>query len=142
MCNVSHSFKFCTCAKEDKGPGAPGSKLPEYTWWLSRFTGPDDSGIMGSIVGPSSDLGEGLTVAAVIDVLHSGHGFDFPYFPAENDSLRISISGKDKGYRYMSFLYQKGNWTEGMNAPFTTRSEELAKGNVFKGNDPKKGTAL
>ena len=131
MCNVKEDFKFCTCQHKDTAPGEPGSKLPEYIWRLNRFIGSEDNGIMGSITAPSADMGEGLTIETVIRVLQSGNGFDFPYSPAENDCLAISRSVKSS-YAYMSFLYKDGKWEEGMNPPFTTKSEEIANGEVFK----------
>jgi len=105
--------------------------MPEYSWYLTRFAGINNDGPVGSIVGPSADLGEGLTVQSVLEVLNSGNAFDFGYTPAENDSLRISRSVKNSYYQYMSFLYKNGQWSVGMNPPFKTMSEDVAKGNVF-----------
>jgi hypothetical protein len=130
MCTVQHGFKFCTCEKNELDK--PGSKIPEYTWHLTRFAGIDQDGPMGSIVAPSRELGEGFTVQNILQVLNSGTGFDFTYFPADKDCLQISRSAKDSGYEYMSFLYQNGAWSEGMNPPFTTKIEEISKGGIFK----------
>ena len=130
MCTVQHGFKFCTCEKNESDK--PGNKLPEYTWQLARFAGINHDGPVGSIVGPSGDLGQGLTVQNILQVLNSGTGFDFAYSPADKDCLRIIRSVKDSGHQYMSFLYQNGAWSEGMNPPFTTKTEGIAEGGIFK----------
>ena len=148
MCEVHDGFKFCTCTVAATGesgaatgePGAanataaaatgePGAKLPDYQWYLTRFIAIEDTGIMGSIVAPSRDLGKGLTREKVLDVLNSGKGFDFEYSPSEQDSLRISRSAKNE-YAYMSFLYQDGQWIEGMHPTFTTKSETISSGKI------------
>lgn len=87
---------------------------------------------MGSIVGPAADLGQGLTVHNVLQILNSGDAFDFTYSPEENDSLNISLSDRKEGYVYMSFLYKAGQWSPGMHSPFSTKTEEIASGNVFR----------
>ncbi|HWK03530.1 MAG TPA: hypothetical protein VNS58_07855 [Puia sp.] len=128
MCNVTEGFRFCTCVE---GKGGTGSEMPDYQWHLTRFIGTDENGPMGSIVAPSRDMGEGLTLQTVLEILNGGHAFDFAYSPAEKDSLRISRSAEGSYYEYMSLLYEEGQWREGMNPPFTTEMEEIASGQVF-----------
>lgn len=127
MCEVHDGFRFCTCTV-----AATDAKLPEYQWYLTRFIAIEDIGIMGSIVAPSRDLGKGLTLQNVLDVLNSGKGFDFEYSPSEQDCLRISRSAKNE-YAYMSFLYQDGQWIEGMHPTFTTKSEVISSGGIGAG---------
>jgi len=129
MCEITEGFKFCTCGSD---VDEPGPDKAEYIWRLTRFIGVDDDGPVGSIVGPSEDLGKGLTVPNVLRILNSGDGFDFAYTPVEKDALMISRAVKGAYRGYMSFIYIEGQWLEGMNPPFTTKTEELAKGNVFK----------
>jgi hypothetical protein len=105
--------------------------MPDYQWHLTRYIGTDENGPMGSIVAPSRDLGEGLTLRTVLGILNGGHAFDFAYSPVEKDSLRISRSANGSYYEYMSLLYEGGQWREGMNNVFTTMTEEVAKGQVF-----------
>lgn len=120
MCNSNQGFKFCTC--EDIS-GA------EYTWRLTRYLGHNEHGPVGSIVAPARDLGQGLTSERLLALLNEGKAFDFDYSPAERDSIRFHRAVKD-GHWYMSFLYQDGRWTEGMNPVFTSINEEIAKGTV------------
>ena len=128
MCEVEHGFKFCTCTAAAATTAAP-AKLPDYRWSLVRYAGTEDIGIMGSIVGPSADLGKGLTRQNVLDVLNNGNGFDFEYSPAEQDCLRIDYSTA-REYAYMSFLYENGQWIEGMHPPFTTKLEAISSGKI------------
>ena len=128
MCNVTEEFRFCTCLE---GKGGTGSEMPDYKWYLTRFIEIDENGPMGSIVAPSRDMGEGLTLQTVLGILNGDHAFDFAYSPAEDDCLRITRSAKDSYYQYMSLLYKNGQWEEGMNPPFTAKLEEIAKGDVF-----------
>jgi hypothetical protein len=132
MCNTNTGIRFCTCLTKEDAPAKTGSKLGNYKWHLTRFKGLDDSGIMGSIVGPSSDLGQGLSAEAILRVLNEGSSFDFAYQPEEKDCLRLTSAVPGSYYEYMSFLYDGHQWIQGMNPPFTTRSEEIAKGDVFK----------
>ena len=133
MCDVQHGFKFCTCtvgaAATAGSAAAEPAKLPEYQWSLVRFAGTEDIGIMGSIVGPSADLGKGLTSQNVLDVLNEGNGSDFEYSPFEQDCLRIDRRTPGE-YSYMSFLYEDGQWIEGMHPPFTTKLEAISSGKI------------
>lgn len=129
MCNVTHGFKFCTCETGEKS----GSPLPEYKWQLTRYAGKIENGPVGSIIGPSADLGEGLTEEAILEVLNSGEAFDFAYQPAEDDSLNVSYKpGNSQFYGYSSFIFKSGSWTTGMNPPFVSKLEWIARGDVFK----------
>lgn len=128
MCNVTEGFRFCTCLE---GKGGTGSEMPDYQWHLTRYIGTDENGPMGSIIGPSRDLGEGLTLPAVLGILNGGHAFDFAYSPAEKDSLRINKSANGSYHGYMSLLYVDGQWKEGMNDVFKTETENIASGKVF-----------
>lgn len=120
MCNIDQGLKFCTC--EDISEA-------EYTWRLTRYLGKDENGPVGSIVGPADDLGNGLTSERILSFLNGGKAFDFEYMPLEKDSIRFHRKAKD-GYWYMSFLYEDGQWVEGMNPVFTSVTEEIAKGKV------------
>lgn len=82
-------------------------------------------------MGPSADLGKGITIQNVLDVLNSGNGFDFDYSPEENDSFGISLSDRSSGYQYMSFLFKEKKWSIGQHSPFSTKTEEIAQGQVL-----------
>jgi len=128
MCNVTEGFRFCTCLE---GKGGTGREMPDYQWHLTRYMGTDENGPMGSIIGPSRDLGQGLTLAAVLGILHGGEAFDVPYTPVEKDCLRISKSANGSYYGYMSLLFSNGQWEAGMNDVFRTKTENIASGQVF-----------
>jgi hypothetical protein len=134
MCTTNAGIKFCTCSNKESGADKPNETIAAYKWRLTRFRGLDDSGKMGSIIGPSQDLGHGLTAEAVLKVLNAGNCFDFDYSPEVNDSLQLSRSANKSDYAYMSFLYDGMQWVQGMNPPFTTISEELGKGGISKGS--------
>ena len=119
MCKPSNNFKFCTCSSTDN------LSETEYVWELTRYISNYDSWIMGTIIMPVEDLGQGVTLFSVLASLNSNiNPFDFEYNPLEKDSLDISNGNMG----YFKVIYEKGVWQEGENDGFSTKVKTINKG--------------
>jgi hypothetical protein len=127
MCDFSTGFKFCTC--EDFKQNT--TDIP-YIWQLTRWLGNKETNMMGSIIGPSDSLGDGLTIELVLEKLNTGNCFDFEYIPQENDQLQINYTNSENEYSYMSVKYNHREWKEGMNSKFTSITKKLNEGYIRK----------
>lgn len=132
MCTPKQQFLFCTCKDKNK-PSTTGDLLPYYSWTLRRALTEKKRLIMGKIILPKEDLGEGITLATILAQLNTqSHNFDFSYEPQERDSLRISFDNKKGASNYFRIAYQQGQWIEGSAPSFGSSSEELATGHLLK----------
>lgn len=127
MCDFSTGFKFCTC--EDFNQNT--TDIP-YIWQLTRWLGSKETNMMGSILGPSNSLADGLTIELVLEKLNTGNCFDFEYIPQENDQLQINYTNSENEYSYMSVKYNHREWKEGMNSKFTSITKKLNEGYIIK----------
>lgn len=108
MCDQSDKITLCTCDDDNEAAATIG---PRLTWHLWRRAG--SSGIVGRMVRPSNDLGDGVTFEAVLHALNSGNPFDFDYLPADGDSLTIRSTANESVF--MTFDYSNERWSEGVN---------------------------
>lgn len=132
MCTSGDSYLFCSCTGVNRRPENTRS-IPNYTWELTRYLGENNRGLMGKILPPIRDLDNGITVEAILEQLNtSTTSFDFEYIPSERDCLNISIPHPTERLRYFRIIYLNGNWEEGGNNIFTSKTEMIAEGKIRK----------
>lgn len=140
MCRFDQGFILCTCAPPGQKPvvhnkksrrhkknGTPAEEPTEYLWSLHRYIGPSEDYMLGLYRFPSADIGEGLTAEWVLMNLNLRNCFDFEYTPAEKDCLRMR---SEKFGQYLAFLYEGGEWKEGVHDPFLVDEHLLFHGDV------------
>ena len=132
MCESIDKYIFCTCAPGTGAARMGAKKLPDHSWRLARFIKEEWSGMMGRVMMPRKDLGEGITEDQLLAQLNGGQLFDFDYQPQEMDQLTIWHKWAKSGSSRISLLYTDGSWAPGMHPAFSTISEELHNGKVFK----------
>ncbi len=138
MCDFTKGLKFCTCdpakgeivhnKKSRRNKDAAGSLPKEYVWRLDRYITTVDNGMIGSMIMPRENLGDGLTEEWVLMHLNLENCFDFDYLPEEGDILTINLSGD--GYSYMSFIFKQEKWVADIYIDFGTVLEEHNRGVV------------
>ncbi len=122
MCENSNTIKFCSCSDTDDVKKDKNA----FYWTLSRLIGLKEDKMIGKVLGPTADLGEGITVEAIAEKLNEGTCFDFDYQPSENDT--VSVSRSSDNYRYFTLIYRAGHWREGNNPSFISINEKIASG--------------
>jgi hypothetical protein len=124
MCENTSRLKFCTCAELSDSNKNDNS----YYWTLSRLVGLKQEHLIGKVLGPTHDLGNGITTDAITQLINEGNCFDFEYIPSENDTL--SISRRSDNYRYFTLIYRNNQWREGQNPSFISITETIAEGRL------------
>lgn len=140
MCSNNEKLTFCTCSeKEDKASDNCDSEI-HYTWRLTSYVGYKESRIRGKILMPSKDLGNGLTLSRILELLNSNFSyFDFDYHPKELDCLHIDNNLKHPFYQYFSVIYKNNLWQQGSNPAFVSLTKTIAQGSISKEvTEPKK----
>lgn len=119
MCQSTDNYKFCTCSSLKE------LREKEYLWELTRYIKSEYSGIMGLIMMPVQDLGNGISVNNILKFLNSmSNPFDFDYMPKEKDCLEI----RNKRTDYFMFIYENNKWKKGRNHPFSSVTKSIKKG--------------
>jgi len=128
MCQENNRFIFCTCSEKDT---KKEELIDYYTWSLTKFIGSKELSIIGKIVVPKKNLGNGITSEKILNQLNAENkSFDFDYVPSERDSLRIEIFHPVERYRYLSLIFINNKWKEGLNNIFTSITEKIASGRI------------
>ncbi|MDJ1496070.1 hypothetical protein QNI19_24250 [Cytophagaceae bacterium DM2B3-1] len=125
MCKNTSQLKFCTCI--DTPEGTPDPK-DTYVWVLSRLVGLKKEHLIGRVMGPTQDLGNGITAETIAQLLNDGNCFDFDYTPSKDDTLSISI--RSGSYQYFTLIFRGQQWEEGNNPSFISIKEQIAKGTL------------
>lgn len=80
---------------------------------------------------PTTDLGNGISINAIILKLNTGNIFDFDYTPQERDSLHICFNAENREeYKYFSLIYLDMLWQVGRNPAFRSIEKDIAKGKL------------
>lgn len=125
MCENTSQIKFCTCINTHEVTPDPKDA---YMWVLSRLVGIKKERLIGRVMGPTKDLGNGITASVIAQLLNEGNCFDFDYTPSKDDTLCISI--RSDGYQYFTLIFRDQQWQEGNNPNFISITEQIAKGNL------------
>lgn len=133
MCINNEKLTFCTCSeKEAKATDNYDSEI-YYTWLLTSYVGYKESRVRGKILMPSEDLGKGLTLSRILEMLNSNLSyFDFDYHPKELDCLRIDNNLKHPFYQYFSVIYKNNLWQKGSNPAFVSLTKTIAQGRISR----------
>lgn len=59
------------------------------------------------------DLGNGIKIDLIIDLMNSNNCFDFDYEPVEKDRLIISNEINNRDYKYFGLIFRNGKWKKG-----------------------------
>lgn len=136
MCDFEKGFILCSCiivkpAKKSKRKSKKNNEMPVelgYRWTLSRFKEFIEEPLMeGSFDPPSKDLGKGLNDEWILLNLNSENCFDFDYIPLEGDNL---IFKSNERFKYLSFIFSKGEWIKNNYDPFSTILESYKQGKI------------
>lgn len=157
MCEKKRNLIFCSCSDKTESDKMRlktesfktlGDKAEYhstyYSWSLSRlaykYTEKERSRILGQLILPAKKIDDEITAKFVVSELNSGAEFDFNYIPKYGDELcirlryryveiekhpRPSIFGK-----FMSFVFEDGEWYFGYIDHFEYRQREVGKGEV------------
>ncbi len=133
MCINNEKLTFCTCSeKEVKASDNFDSEI-YYTWLLTSYIGYKESRIRGKILMPSKDLGKGLTLDRILEILNSDLSyFDFDYHPKELDCFRIKNNLKYPFHQYFSVIYKNNLWQQGSNPAFVSLTKTIAQGRISR----------
>ena len=133
MCINSEKLTFCTCSEKQVKSSDNYESEIYYTWLLTSFIGYKKSKLIGKILMPSKDLGKGLTLHRILEMLNANLSyFDFDYHPKELDSFQIRNNLKHPFYEYFSVIYKDGFWQEGNNLAFVSLTKTIAEGKILK----------
>lgn len=122
MCQNGQQFKLCTCH------GKPLASA-EYRWTLEKYVGDSLLTMDGMLIEPDFELSAELTDRFFLTELNERQCFDFDYIPSKGDNLCL-YNPRNKNYRFLSFLFQNGQWTLGSYNPFTEQTEEFNQGKI------------
>ncbi|WP_422104034.1 hypothetical protein [Winogradskyella sp.] len=140
MCIKNEKLIFCTCSEKEDKTSDHYVKDIYYTWLLTSYIGYRKSRIRGKILMPSKDLGQGLTLTRILNMLNSDLSyFDFDYHPKELDCLHIDNGLKHPYYQYFSVIYKNNLWQQGRNPAFVSITKTIAQGRILREvSEPKK----
>lgn len=137
MCDFEQGFILCTCENKPQQivhnkhsrryKNSPKTEEEGYRWFLSSFVNTFEPMMEGSYEPPSRELGGGLTEEWVLLHLNYGNCFDFDYTPSDGDNLVIRPANS---YKYMSFIFRKGEWVSDRYDGFSTILELRLKGEI------------
>lgn len=137
MCDFEQGFILCTCENKPKPivhhknprryKNSPQAEIKGYRWFLSSFVDTFEPMMEGIYEPPAKELGGGLTEEWVLLHLNYGNCFDFDYTPSEGDNLVMCPANS---YKYMSFIFRKGEWVCDRYDGFSTILELRLKGEI------------
>lgn len=153
MCKQSSTLHFCTC--DDKNAPVIHNQNSrrfkrmdekEYLerniiWTLDRSAGKEEEEWLeiGSVMMPTGKLTDEITEDYVMEQLNTRNPFDFEYTPIDGDCLNIRFNYTNRKfrqkynnlhYRYLSFIFRKGEWTPDFNIPFGEKFEIIFEGKI------------
>lgn len=133
MSDFSKGFILCkrndskTLVHNKKSRRNKKQQAIDYDWMLYKFIGMSDEEEMGSYGLPVNNVGNGLTVAFVLNELNKKNCFDFDYQPSEGDNL---IIGKTDARDRIEFIFRNGHWIEDHYSPFYHNCEKMCSGKL------------
>jgi len=134
MCINNEKLTFCTCSETQVKSSENYDSEIYFTWILTSYIGRKQSRIRGKMLMPSKDLGEGLTLNRILEMLNSGLSyFDFDYHPKELDCFHLSNNLEHTFYQYFSVIYKNNFWQEGRNQAFVSLTKTIAEGRILRG---------
>ena len=130
MCKNGKNLIFCTCLEKEES-SIKTNFLEGYNWNLTRYLGRNSSSLIGKMVIPKKDLGNGVTIEKVINQLNGTiKTFDFDYTPQERDCLDISMPHATERIRFFRVIFIDGKWIEGGNNIFRSITKKIAEGKI------------
>ncbi|CAM1370778.1 hypothetical protein [Tenacibaculum xiamenense] len=133
MCIENEKLTFCTCAKK-KIKSSNNYDGDIYYWWkLTSYLGSKRTTLIGKVLKPSKDLGNGLNLKRVLTMLNSNESyFDFDYQPQESDCLSFSNGLEHPQYEYFRVIYKNKKWQEGGHPIFSSVIKTIAQGKIYR----------
>jgi hypothetical protein len=148
MCDFTNGIKLCSCNGDIikfrvrefyhkiKGelfriPNKQNESIPLiYIWQLFRYVGKEETYSLGKYIFPTDDIGNGLNAEWILLNLNVENCFDFEYIPYEGDNLFISQNVELS--KYISFIFQNGEWIIEHYDPFSDITEFILEGRVIE----------